>query len=165
MKKLTNILLLLLITPAIVFGGDILTKTLAADYVVNNDASLNQTDLQVTVATAGTYDIKISVHSASDVKALRTMLSGSATVDAFLVQYTCSDALDSSISFAARRTLSPGPVSLPSALDGRDVFCQISGSVEFSSTGTFILYACQTTPDISDTTMFKGSTMVLIQTD
>jgi hypothetical protein len=93
MKKLTNMFLLLLITPAIVFGGDILTKTLPADYVVNNDASLNQTDLQVTVATPGTYDIKISVHSASDVKALRTMLSGSAFVSSFLVQYTCSDAL------------------------------------------------------------------------
>jgi len=166
MKKLTNILLLLLITPAIVFGGDILAKTLAADYVVNNDASLNQTDLQVTVATAGTYDVKISVHTASDVKALRMMLTqGSATIDSFILQYTCSDAWDSSINFAARRYVAPGPVSLPTAMDGREVFCQISGSVEFSSTGTFILSACQNWPDMSDTTMYKGSSMVLIQTD
>ena len=73
MKKLTNILLLLLITPAIVFGGDILAKTLPADYVVSNDASPNETDLQVTIATAGTYDVRVSVHSTSEVRALRML--------------------------------------------------------------------------------------------
>lgn len=165
MKKLTAIFLLLLIAPAMVFGGDVLTKTLAADYVVNNDPSLNETDLQVTVATTGIYDLKASVHSISEVKALRTMFYGSASIDWFILQYTCSDAYDSSITFSTRRAVGPGPVSLPSSFDTRDVFCQISGSVAFSSTGTFGVYACQTLPDASDTTMLKGSSMVLIETD
>lgn len=164
MKKLTNIFLLLLITPAIVLGGDILAKTLPADYVVNNDASPNATDLQVTVATTGTYDVKVSVHSTSEVRALRMLFSGTATIDAFFVQYSCTDAYDPAVMFVARRTSATGMV-VPSVLDGRDAFCSINGSVEFSSTGTFILYGAQTSPHASDTTMYKGSTMVLMQTD
>lgn len=164
MKKLTNIFLLLLITPAIVFGGDILAKTLPADYVVNNDASPNETDLQVTIATTGTYDIKVMVHSKSDVRALKMNFTGTATIDAYLAHYACSDAYDPATVFSARRSVASSLVT-PSILDGLEVFCSINGSVEFSSTGTFILRGGQTVADASDTTMYKGSTMVLIQTD
>lgn len=164
MKKLTTIFLLLLIAPAIVLGGDILAKTLPADYVVNNDASPNETDLQVTVATTGTYDLRVSVHSTSAVRALKMNFGGTATIDAFLAQYSCSDMYDTTKLFFMRRTVESYLVT-PSNLDGLEVFCSINGSVEFSSTGTFILKGGQTVPDASDTTMYKGSTMVLIQTD
>jgi hypothetical protein len=53
----------------------------------------------------------------------------------------------------------------PTILDGRDAFCAINGSVTFSTTGTFIFRGGQTVPDMSDTVLMKGSTLVLIQTD
>lgn len=165
MKK-TILLLLFFIAPVSAFGGDVLTKTLPADYVVSSDASPNETDLQVNVVTPGTYDLKVSIHSKSDARALKMMLTGSAVMEAFIAQWTCSDAYDSTVLFTTRRSLPAGIGMIsPSVLDGRNAFCSINGSVEFSTAGTFILRGAQTIPDPSNTTMLKGSTMVLTQTD
>ncbi len=149
-------------TSTFVASTSLLRSYLATTVTYNANAVLANTPLSVTVAAGGIYAIELVVHSTSAVTALQMDFGGTATIANFIGTWL---ALQSGSALAD----SPGPerstsVSTsfgPGTMDGANGYYTLTGSVEITNAGTFLLRGSQNVSDPTDTTILRGSTLVL----
>lgn len=137
----------------------ILRSYLAETVTYNDDATLGDTALSVTVAAGGIYDISLVVHSTSAVKALNMDFAGTATIANFIGEWYCYQTTDFTIGDTKRVTAAGTDFSV--IPDGADAFATFTGSVEITDAGTFLLRGAQNASNASDTTILRGSTLTL----
>jgi len=151
--------------PVIVAGlaaTDLLRSYLATTVTYNADDTLGDTPLSVTVAAGGIYAIELVVHSTSAVKALQNNFGGTATIANFIGQWESlqtDDILGSSD--LSRVTAAATVTGAGAAMDGFDMYRTFTGSVEITDAGTFLLRGSQNVSDPTDTTILRGSTLIL----
>lgn len=139
-----------------------LTSYLATTVTYNANAVLADTALSVTVAAGGIYAIELVVHSTSAVKALLMDFGGTATIANFIGQwyaYLNDDPLASATALPVTAIGTDFNVNIDAAAS----FVTFTGSVEITDAGTFLLRGCQNVSDASDTTILRGSTLILTQ--
>jgi hypothetical protein len=142
----------------------ILKSYLAATVTYNNTNTLASTALSVTVAASTKYDIELTIHSTSAGAGLNMDFAGTATITNFIGQWTAWQAgIDESGPSRIRgdRVTAAGTDYGPGALDGIDALYTFKGSVEINGAGTFLLRGAQNAAAPSDTTILRGSTLVL----
>lgn len=131
----------------------------------NNTATLADTALSVTVVTGGKYRIELIVHSTSAVTNLKMDFAGTATITNFVGEWigynAAIDMMLPSPAIGARVTAAGTDFGPGGAIDGADGYYVFTGSVEINVGGTFLLRAAQNAADASDTTLLRGSTLVL----
>lgn len=145
----------------VLVDADILRSYLATTITYNNVDTLANTALSVTVAASGIYDINLVVHSTSAVKALQMDFAGTATIATFIGQWEGYQTTDASTFNGLRVTAVGTDFVANGALDGVDGFYKFTGSVEVTDAGTFLLRGAQNAADASNTTILRGSSLVL----
>lgn len=144
-------------------GGGLPTSSVlrafqAANAAYTNDDSLNNTNLSVTVAASGVYEVRAVLHIAAGAGGWKIGLGGTATATNLILQINGHDALDSATYFNATLTTLAGTHS-----DGGigDKFFLVSGTIEAGDGGTFIITAAQFSANAAATTFQRGSSLVL----
>lgn len=138
---------------------------LEADATYNNDDTLNDTALSVVVESSSKYSFEAVIHWTKAAVVPQIAFGGTATITNFICQYNAvqaSDA-DSDNNWGLRTT------SSSTAYDGgtnksdlgTDACFIARGSVEINAGGTFLVRAAQYTADVSNTTVKRGSTLIL----
>jgi len=87
--------------------GSILPSYLASTVTYNNNDTLADTALSVTVTSGGIYDIAVTVHSSSVVRALQVDFGGTATITNFIGQWISYDP-STGVSLTALRATAAG---------------------------------------------------------
>lgn len=151
-------------------GGKTLTSPgvpLTAQTTTNTDYTTNaiptNTTLNLTVPTAGTYEIDLVVHGTEAAGGLRFDFAGTATVAYFIGQWT-GRTIDM-VTNKGARVSTPGTDFTDILLAGQDTIYTFRGSAEFSSGGTFILRAAQNTSNGFPSTLERGSTLKLTRSN
>jgi hypothetical protein len=142
--------------------GGSLVSYLATTVTYNANAVLANTPLSVTVAAGGIYAIELVVHSTSAATALQVDFGGTATIANFIGWYE-SFGEDGGAATITNQFVSAAGTDyvFPSALDGAACKATFTGSVEITDAGTFLLRGAQNSSDPSNTTILRGSTLVL----
>ena len=138
--------------------GASLVSYLATTVTYNANATLADTPLSVTVAAGGIYAIELVVHSTSAVKALNMDFGGTATIANFIGDWI---AFSGSAVYGPVNVTSGGTDYTNGDLDGVNNPYYFTGSVEITDAGTFLLRGAQNSSDPSDTTILRGSTLIL----
>lgn len=138
----------------------LLRSYLAADVVYNSVDTLANTPLSVMVVTSGVYDIELVVHSTSAIEALNMDFGGTATVTNFIGQWYVYVATNPSVA-ASARVAAAGTDFTNSAGAAADAYFTFKGTIEVNVGGTFLLRGAQNASDFSDTTILRGSTLIL----
>lgn len=141
--------------------GANITSYLASTVTYNNDNTLGDTALSVTVVASGIYAIDLVVQSTSAVKALQLDFGGTATIANFLGQWYGQDINDTGVYVTAKVTAAGTDFGTGLDLNGIDSFYTFTGSVEITDAGTFLLRGAQNVADASNTTILRGSTLTL----
>ena len=136
----------------------LLRSYLATTVTYNANAVLANTPLSVTVAAGGIYAIELVVHSTSAVKALNMDFGGTATIANFIGDWI---AFSGSAVYGPVNVTSGGTDYTNGDLDGVNNPYYFTGSVEITDAGTFLLRGAQNSSDPSDTTILRGSTLIL----
>ncbi len=149
-------------TSTFVASTSLLRSYLATTVTYNANAVLANTPLSVTVAAGGIYAIELVVHSTSAVTALQVDFGGTATIANFIGWYE-SFGEDGGAATIANQFVSAAGTDyiFPAALDGATSKATFTGSVEITDAGTFLLRGSQNVSDPTDTTILRGSTLVL----
>lgn len=145
-------------------GTDILKSYLATTVTYNNTAALAATALSVTVVASGKYAISLVVHSTSAVKALLLDFGGTATATNFIGEWMAWETpidIGTPTAGVGERVTTAGADFNPSALDTKSAYFTFNGSVEINAAGTFLLRGAQNLADVSNTTILRGSTLIL----
>jgi len=142
-------------------AASLLRSYLATTVTYNANAVLADTPLSVTVAAGGIYAIELVVHSTSVVKALNMDFAGTATIANFIGEWIVIDATDPSATNAWRVTAAGTDFTMGISFDGVNSLATFTGSVEITDAGTFLLRGSQNVSDPTDTTILRGSTLVL----
>lgn len=142
-------------------GLKLLRAYQAADAPYTTDATLNDTDLAVTVEAGGKYDIKGRLHITTGVGGFRVAFGGAATIANFIAHYL-KLIVSEPEAVNARVTAAATPYTTDSSAD---IIIYIDGSVEITSAGTFILQAAQNVSDAAASTLLRGSTLILTKTN
>lgn len=145
---------------AVVTADQLLKSYLATTVTYNNVDVLANTALSVTVASSGIYNIDVTVHAANAVSGLNMDFGGTATVTNFIGEWSLFKADDPSTGHITRVTAA-GTDFHPSEGDAVDGFYTFKGTIEVNVGGTFLLRGAQDTADVSNTTILRGSTLVL----
>lgn len=138
--------------------GGSLVSYLATTVTYNANAVLANTALSVTVAAGGIYAIELVIQNTSAVSGLNLDFSGTATIANFVGQWTSRDT-DGNL-LAGSRVTAAG-TDFDTAGNGDNLIVAFTGSVEITDAGTFLLRGAQNVSDASNTTILRGSTLVL----
>jgi len=143
-------------------GVPTLKSYLAADVVYNNTVTLANTALSVTVAAGGIYDIEFAGYTAFTAKTLKFDLAGG-TATATNFRGYWSMVPDTANSQTYLQVSSPSSVLFNISQDGLATqgFYQFKGTIEVNSGGTFIVRAAQGVAAASNSTLERGSTLIL----
>lgn len=150
--------------PVIVAGlvaTDLLRSYLATTVTYNANAVLADTALSVTVAAGGIYAIELVVQSTSAVKGLNMDFAGTATIANFIGEWQGHNAAGYVDGSSARVTAAGTDFGPAGPLDGASSLYTFTGSVEITDAGTFLLRGAQNVSDPTNTTILRGSTLVL----
>lgn len=141
----------------------ILRSYLATTVTYNNDDTLADTALSVTVAAGGTYDVELVVQSTSAVKGLALDFAGTATFTNFIGTWQAAAANGSASTPALQQVTSSGTdfIDNTSATDAVNGLFTFKGTAEFAAAGTFLLRGAQNAADVSNTTILRGSVLTL----
>lgn len=151
-------------TSTFVEATSLLRSYLASTVTYNNTDTLANTPLSVTVAAGGIYAIELVVHSTSAVKALNMDFGGTATIAHFIGEWlsvAATNASDNTFIGNLRVTAQGTDYSQSTDWDGVNTIVMFTGSVEITDAGTFLLRGAQNVSDASDTTILRGSTLIL----
>lgn len=143
----------------------LLRSYLASTVTYNNVDTLADTPLSVTVEAGGIYDIELTVHSDSAVEALLLDFGGTSTATNFIGQWMGVTFDDLAAASKAQRATTPGDDITFSVLNGASSYITFNGSIEVNAGGTFLLRGAQNGPDASETTILRGSTLILTKTN
>lgn len=141
--------------------GAVLTSYLAATVTYNNVDTLANTALSVTVVDGGIYAVELVVHSTSAVKGLNLDFAGTVTPANFVGQWMGYNAAGYVDGSSARVTAIGTDFGPGSPLDGASNTYTFTGSLEVTTGGTFLLRGAQNVADASNTTILRGSTLIL----
>lgn len=142
--------------------ADLLRSYLAATVTYNNDDTLGDTALSVTVAAGGIYAIEMVVQSDNAVKSIKMDFGGTATITNFIGAWSTASAADMSASgLMGNRVTSAGTDYTQVAFDGTNGVYWFTGTIEVNAAGTFLLRGAQNAADASDTTILRGSSLIL----
>lgn len=140
---------------------DILRSRLEANVDYSANIAPADTALSVTVEAAGKYDFKAVLHvTASGSGGFRARIGGTSTDTAFIAQYLATSTTGTLIG-GGRAVLRSTAI----AIAGTTMVVTIWGSVEINAGGTFLVMAAQNTSDAINSSLLKGSTLVLIKTN
>jgi hypothetical protein len=143
----------------------ILRSYLASDVVYNNVGTLANTALSVTVAASTKYGIDLIVHQTSVGVELLMDFGGTATITNFIGQWvghqTPDDESAPSRVRGTRVTSAGTDFHGSNVFDTLDAYYTFKGTVEINGAGTFLLRAAQNGAAPSDTTILRGSSLVL----
>lgn len=145
-------------------AASVLRSYLASTVTYNNTASLADTALSVTVAASGLYAINLVLHTTSFAQQLKLDFAGTATITNFIGMWTSfnGDEDTPQASYWSMRTASAGNQYEPATGAGSLLgYVQFNGSIEVNGGGTFLLRGAQFAANASDTTILRGSTLVL----
>lgn len=150
----------------------VLRGYVAADVVYNNTATLaNVAGMSVDVAASGIYDIEVTVHAdiaSSASGGLRLDFDGGTSTDTYFIgQWDSSIAAFLGEQEITRITSRSTDFVNGTMLGGAaaDAIYKFKGTVEINGAGTFVLRAAQQAADASDTTILRGSSMILTKTN
>lgn len=137
-----------------------LASYLAADEVYNNDDTLGNTPLSVTVEAGGVYAIEALLYTTNAVRGPQFDLNGgAATVTNFIG--TWATRINSSNTANNTQVTSIATAYGPVSVDGISTMFLFRGTIEVNAGGTFILRGAQHTANASDTNLLRGSTLEL----
>lgn len=146
----------------VLVDADVLRSYLASTVTYNNTDTLADTPLSVTVAAGGIYEIELVVQSTQAVKALLMDFAGTATIANFVGTWSGLQAISGVPTTHYTQISAAGTDFNAAALDGSDdTYYTFNGSVEIADAGTFLLRGAQNAADASNTTILRGSTLVL----
>lgn len=144
-------------TSTFVAATSLLRSYLATTVTYNANAVLANTPLSVTVAAGGIYAIELVVHSTSAVSKVNMDFGGTATIANFIGEWV---GLDTTATIFNTRVTAAG-TDFSGGSDGEDMYYTFTGSVEITDAGTFLLRGAQDVSDASNTTILRGSTLIL----
>lgn len=143
----------------------VLRSYLAATVTFNDDDTLGDTALSVGVAADGIYTIEAVLFTDSATRDIQLDFAGTATVANFIGQYEQRKAEDGAvIALTVARSVSAATafVGNNEAFNSIVVF---KGTVEITNAGTFLIRAAQAVAHASDTSILRGSYLVLTKTN
>lgn len=140
-------------------ASDALKSYLANTVTYNNVDAVANTALSVTVEAGGIYDIDLVVHSTNTVVSLRLDFGGTATFTNFRGQWFAWG-IDG-LAWSATDTSDPGLDMETAAIDAINNYWRFRGTMEVDAGGTFVLRGAQRTADLSNTTILRGSTLIV----
>lgn len=140
-----------------------LASYLAADAVYNGTAGLSITFLSVSVEAGDIYDIELRVYSTQAFSPLNMDFGGTATITNFVGDWFCAAAGSPGAQDQSARVAAPGTdFTSDGMVDAAfSSYFTFKGTMEVAAAGTFALRAAQQTADVSDTTILRGSTLIL----
>jgi hypothetical protein len=140
-----------------------LRSYLATTVTYNNTATLASTALSTTVEASGIYDIELTVHSDSSVNSLALDFGGTATFTNFIGEWQSrrQDEISSVDQLGGQRVTAAGTDYVHASMDGAASYYTFKGTAEINVAGTFILRGAQRGANASDTTILRGSTLIL----
>ncbi len=141
----------------------ILRSYLATTVTYNDVDVLADSPLTVTVQASAIYAIELVVQGGGNsARSLNMDFGGTATVTNFIGQWS-SSTTDGSTQLTAR-SVAAGTDYNDTALDGLgDTIYRFIGSVEITTSGTFLLRAAQNAANATNTSILRGSTLILTQ--
>lgn len=139
-------------------SADFLKSYLAANVVYNNTATLADTNLSITVASAGIYEISAVLHSSNIARSPNVDFAGTATATNFIGGWTAHDAAQPTTTEGLRAT-SLGTDFSCSTCDSLDAVYQFTGTLEVSGGGTVLIRGAQHTASATNTTILRGSVL------
>jgi hypothetical protein len=142
------------------YTDQLLKSYLASTVTYNNTSTLANTALSVTVAASGIYDIELTVHSTGAVQPLKLDWGGTATTTNFIGDWYAY-VINTPTSVDSLFSPTPGlDFDAVNQGAGTSVYT-FKGTVEVNAAGTFLLRGAQSTANASNTTILRGSTLVL----
>ena len=148
-------------------SSQVLFSYLGSTVTYNNTAALADTALSVTVAAGGIYDIEVLLHSTSVVSALVVNFGGTATFTNFIGQWQSglsnaegSPIVPTGMKFV--RVTSAATDFNNDAVGGApDGYYLFQGTAEINAAGTLLIRGAQSGADASNTTILRGSCLIL----
>lgn len=139
--------------------ASLLRSYLASTVTYNNDDTLGDTALSVTVEAATKYGIQLQCPfgNAGAAAGLKVAFAGTATLTQIQGQWFAYNAAGQLSTGASATDATPFSSNVVEQ-GGQVVFI---GSVEINAAGTFLLQGCQSEAEEADTTLNEGSTLVL----
>jgi len=131
----------------------------AADIVYNNNSTLADTDISVSVEAGGIYEIRLFIFTTSAVASIKCAFAGTATVAYYTAFREVKD--ESGALLSGSRSTDHTQIVSVTGLNALTGQIEITGYVEFTTAGTFKLQAAQRTTNASNSTLQKGSGLVL----
>lgn len=137
---------------------DLLRSYLASTVTYNNNAVLADTALSVTVEAGAKYKIELVVFSSVGAQQLKLDFGGTATITNFIGVWYGSDAGGVPAIDAQLYTDATADYTGAVPADG---YITLTGSVEINAAGTFLLRGAQNSASPTNTTILRGSTLIL----
>lgn len=143
----------------------IIRDYLEANETYNNDDTLNDTALSVTVAASTKYKVELVGSQSSITRGLNFDFGGTATITNFAGVWESFDPSNiGGTHFSVKATTAGTDFSDPGS-DGLEWEYRFVGSVEINAAGTFLLRAAQRIADASNTVLLRGATLILTKMD
>lgn len=146
------------------FANQLLRSYLASTVTYNNNDTLADTALSVTVAASGIYEIELNVFStAANVgsNGLNMDFAGTATIANFIGDWHAVDPGDLADQAGLRVTAAGTDTETGATKNSANASWTFRGSAEITDAGTFLLRGAQSTSHASNTTILRGSTLTL----
>lgn len=156
-------------TSTVTIGGvaplvatDSLRSYLASTVTYNNNSTVANTALSVTVEAATKYQIQVVLFNTTAVKGLKMDFGGTSTQTSFVGLWLGYADNDPTLA-VANRVLAAGTDFAPTTnFDGAvDNYYSFTGSMLTNGAGTFVVRGAQNAADASNTTINAGSYMIL----
>lgn len=141
-------------------SASVLRSYLAATVTYNNVDVLADTALSVTVAAGGIYVIEATLFVTSAAVGLKVDFGGTATATNVLGEWWGRTVDDPGVIEGSRIT-DPTTDFGTATFNGFAAEYTFQGSVEVNAAGTFLLRGAQNVANASNTTLLRGSTLIL----
>ena len=140
--------------------SDVLRSYLASTVTYNNNATLADTALSVPVEAGAKYAIEAFLPNASVAKGVKFDFGGTATITNFIGNWQ-SIGGDDPLAFYTSLYVTSAGADFPAGFDTFTTHTVFTGSVEINAAGTFLVRGAQQSANLSDTTLLRGSTLIL----
>jgi len=141
----------------------ILRDVLTSIATYNNNATLANTALSVSVEAGATYIINMVLHIDSAARDIKVDFGGTATVTTFIGAYVQTTSSDATAVPATPSRVTNAGTDFEGASDGVSSTVIFHGTLIVNAAGTFILRAAQSQADASDTSILVGSSLTLLK--